>query len=131
MSILRKSKKPAVSTPISPAELVPNLTSERNPAALAASTTAIALSIGSAFSNVQPPIDEGIVPGRDTAWKAVYSAARMAVEVSKESSDMFLPLKAVVGAVSILIRNYDVRVFVCELNAFLSYTRLPIPANIR
>ena len=33
----------------------------------------------------------------------------MAVEVTKESSDMFLPLKAVVGALSVLIKNYDVQ----------------------
>ena len=32
----------------------------------------------------------------------------MAIEITKESSDMFLPLKAVVGALSVLIRNYDV-----------------------
>ena len=32
----------------------------------------------------------------------------MAVEIAKESSDMFLPLKAVVGALSVLIKNYDV-----------------------
>jgi hypothetical protein len=31
----------------------------------------------------------------------------MAVEITKESSDMCLPLKAVVGALSVLIRNYD------------------------
>jgi hypothetical protein len=33
----------------------------------------------------------------------------MAVEITKESSDMFLPLKAVVGALSVLIKNYDVQ----------------------
>jgi len=32
----------------------------------------------------------------------------MAVEIAKESSDMFLPLKAVVGALAVLIKNYDV-----------------------
>jgi len=32
----------------------------------------------------------------------------MVVDVAKESSDMFLPLKAVVGALSVLIKNYDV-----------------------
>jgi len=32
----------------------------------------------------------------------------MAVEIAKESSDMFLPLKAVVGALTILLKNYDV-----------------------
>ena len=39
-----------------------------------------------------------------------YGAARIAVEAAKETSDMFLPLKAVVGALSILIKNYDVSV---------------------
>ena len=32
----------------------------------------------------------------------------MAIEIANESSDMFLPLKAIVGALSILIENYDV-----------------------
>ena len=32
----------------------------------------------------------------------------MAVEIANASSDMFLPLKAVVGALSVLIKNYDV-----------------------
>jgi hypothetical protein len=32
----------------------------------------------------------------------------MAIDITKESSDMFLPLKAVVGAISVLIKNYDV-----------------------
>jgi hypothetical protein len=32
----------------------------------------------------------------------------MAVEVANESSDLFLPLKAVAGALSVLIKNYDV-----------------------
>ena len=35
----------------------------------------------------------------------------MAVEIANESSDMFLPLKAVVGALSVLIKNYDVSIF--------------------
>ena len=33
----------------------------------------------------------------------------MAVEIAKESTDMFLPLKAVAGALAVLIKNYDVR----------------------
>lgn len=32
----------------------------------------------------------------------------MAVEIANASSDMFLPLKAVVGVLSVLIKNYDV-----------------------
>jgi len=32
----------------------------------------------------------------------------MIIGFAKESSDMFLPLKAVVGALSVFITNYDV-----------------------
>ena len=32
----------------------------------------------------------------------------MAVEVTKETSDMFFPLKAVMGALSVFIKDYDV-----------------------
>ena len=45
---------------------------------------------------------------KESRWRTVYGAARTAVEITKESSDMFLPLKAVVGALSVLIKNYDV-----------------------
>lgn len=34
----------------------------------------------------------------------------MAVEIAKESSDMCPPLKAVVGAISVLMHNCDVSV---------------------
>jgi hypothetical protein len=44
----------------------------------------------------------------DSAWQTAYSTAKMVVDITKESSDMFLPLKAVVGAISVLIKNYDV-----------------------
>jgi hypothetical protein len=33
----------------------------------------------------------------------------MAVKIAKESPDTFLPLKAVVGALAVLIKNYDVK----------------------
>lgn len=32
----------------------------------------------------------------------------MAIEIAKESSDMFPSLKAVAGALSVLVKNYDV-----------------------
>jgi hypothetical protein len=32
----------------------------------------------------------------DSAWQTAYCAARIAVDITKESSDMFLPLEAVV-----------------------------------
>lgn len=50
----------------------------------------------------------GSHPAVESAWKTAYSTARMVVDVTKESSDMFLPLKTVVGALSFLIKNYDV-----------------------
>ena len=116
MPRLRKSKRPAdisVSTPTSPAELVQTLTSlpQRDSRAIAASSAAIALTIGSASFNTRDTSGNGaIVRGRDSIWQSAYGAARMAVEIAKESSDMFLPLKAVVGALSILIKHYDVSV---------------------
>ena len=76
--------------------------------ALAASSSAIALSIASpTCSPVDDALDE---PGssKESSWKTAYGAARMAVEIANASSDMFLPLKAVVGALSVLIKNYDV-----------------------
>jgi hypothetical protein len=101
--------KPPTDIPVSTTELVQNLTSQRDYRALAASSTAIALSIGSAFSDANnTPSDGATVRGRDAGWQTAYNAARMAVEIAKESSDMFLPLKAVVGALSVLITNYDV-----------------------
>ena len=45
---------------------------------------------------------------KESSWKTAYGTANMAVEIAKESSDMFLPLKAVVGALSVLIQNYYV-----------------------
>lgn len=111
MSRLPKSKLPAISTPNPPTELARKFKSlpQRDPRALVASSTAIALSIASPFyDDIDTPGDGATVGGRDTAWQTAYGAARMVVEIAKESSDMFLPLKAVVGAVSVLIKSYDV-----------------------
>ena len=79
--------------------------------ALAATSVAIALSIGSAFSDTRDaPSSSTTVRETDPGWQTAYDAIRMAVETIKESSDMFLPLKAVVGAISVLMKNYDVSV---------------------
>ena len=104
----RKAKS-QVTTPPSPVDLVQQFVSRREPKALAASSTAIALSVSSAFSNTLEASGDGAtVQGRDTDWQTAYGVARMAVEIAKESSDLCLPLKAVVGAISVLIKNYDV-----------------------
>jgi len=125
MSRARKSKLPAVSAPTSPAELVQRLRSlpQGDSRALAVSSTAIALSIGSAFSGTSDaPSEEATIRRKNTGWQTAYCGARMAVEVAKESSDMFLPLKAVAGAMSVLIKNYDVSA---------SYLRVECPFTLR
>ena len=134
MSRLPKSKLPAVSTPISPVELVQKIKSlsQGDPRALAASSTAIALSIASPFYDTRETSSDDIpTRGRDNGWQTAYAAARMAVEIAKESSDMFLPLKAVVGAMSALIKNYDVSMFLWQPGCLLIPRLLPITANIR
>jgi hypothetical protein len=53
----------------------------------------------------------------------------MAVEITKETSDMFLPLKAVMGALSVFIKNYDVsplHVSSCRLLTIFRSKPLPM-----
>ena len=112
MHHLRKSK-PSGNTPapthISPVELVQKLTSGKDSKALVATSSAIALSISSAFSDTRGASSDGTtVQGMDTIRQTTYAAVRMAVDITKESSDLCLPLKAVVGAMSALMKNYDV-----------------------
>jgi hypothetical protein len=76
---------------------------------LAARANAIALAIASpSLGPTEPALDE---PGssQESCWKTVYEGAKMAIDITNASSDMCLPLKAVVGALSVLIKNYDVR----------------------
>ena len=100
-----------ISTSTPPAGLVEDLAFRRDSRVLVATSSAIALSLGSALHDTSKTSSDGAtVRGKDTGWETAYGAARMAMEIAKESSDMFPPLKAVVGAMSILIRNYDVSV---------------------
>lgn len=109
MPRFRKPKFPAT-TPPSPGE-VQNLTSKKKSKSLVATSAAIALSIGSPSPDSRgASSNDTTVRQRGMDWQAAYGAARMAVEIAKESSDMFLPLKAVVGAMFILIKNYDASV---------------------
>jgi len=111
MPRLGKSKSPATPTP--PGELARRLKSlpQGDSKALAASSTAIALSIASPFYDIHDAHSDGdTVQGKDTTWQTAYDTARMTVEITKESSDMLLPLKAVAGAISVLIKNYDVSI---------------------
>jgi hypothetical protein len=136
MSHFRKSKSPAdisASTPTSPTELIQNLTSlpRGDTRALAASSTAIALSICSAFCDTRDASGDGAaVRGRDPGWQTAYDAVKMAVEITKESSDMLFPLKAVVGAVSVLIKYYDVSPLCSQTERLLILWLFPPPANV-
>ena len=111
MPRLRKSKQPAVPTPVPPPDLAQRLESppQGDSGTLVASSTVTTPLLGSAFYTVRDTSSSGsIFRGNDADWQAAYSAARVALEIVKESSDMFLPLKAVAGAMSVLIKNYDV-----------------------
>ena len=109
--LLGSKSPPDISTRTPPTELVRDLASQRDSRTLAATSTAIALSLGSAFYDTRDTSGDGpTVRGRSVHWQTAYGAARMAVEIANASSDLLLPLKAVVGAMSILIKNYDVSV---------------------
>lgn len=114
MRRLRRSKSSGnVSTPAPtfPTGLVRKFASQKKPKTLAVSPASIALSIGSEVTNTSGPSnDDDSSRGRVSGWQTAYAAARMAVEITKESSDMFPPLKTVVGAISVLIQNCDVGV---------------------
>jgi hypothetical protein len=106
MSHLGKSQSSTDPTP--PPELVQQLASQRRlPGARCLTSTAIALSIGSRILRCRWHARRWRCcsrKGRGLANSA-YAAVRTAVEITKESSDLFLPLKAVVGAMSVLIKN--------------------------
>jgi len=129
MPLFRKSKQSAdlsVSTSTPPTEVMRDLASQRNSGALALFSAVIALSISSPSHTRGTSSDGATILGRDTGWQIAYGAARIAVELGKESSDSFLPVKAVVGAVSTLVKNYDVSGLVCNLNTSSSAARFPL-----
>ena len=104
------------STPTPPAEHTKEELATFHPRAkdqktLAASSSAIASPTASASCNPSDIALDELGSSKESAWKTAYGAARIAIETIKESSDLFLPLKAVVGALSVLIKNYDVRFF--------------------
>ena len=129
MPRFHKAKLPAT-TPPSPVGQVQKSTSKSMSRVLPATSTATALSVGSALNDTHDKSSgDTTVQGSDTGWQTAYGAARMAVEIAKESSDAFLPLKAVVGAISVLIKNCDVSMS-CSLTKHLTIRLFPVPANV-
>lgn len=118
MHHFRQKSSPAVSTgsppPTSNSPIVEYIKEEletfypevKDLRALAASSSAIALSIASPSCDPAGAVSDRFL--RESGWRTAYNTAKIAVEIAKESSDMLPPLKAVVGALSILIQNYDV-----------------------
>ena len=87
------------------------LVSRKEFKALAVSSASIALSIGSAFANTHlAPRDRAASLGGESGWRTAYAAARMSVEIAKESFDIIPSLKAVSSVASVLIQNFDVSV---------------------
>ena len=114
-----RKRSQSSATPIYPAHITP---AERREAvkpdtkakakkrgALAALSTSIATAIGSSSQGPSDSSADQPETSKGSHWRTAYVTARMAVEIAKESGDMFPPLKAVAGAVSVLIKNYDVK----------------------
>ena len=101
-------------TPTPPAEYIKRKLAtfypkEKDKRALVASSSAIALSFVSPSCDPNDTTRDEPSSSKGSSWKTAYGTARIVVEAAKESSDMCLPLKAVVGVLSVLIKNYDVR----------------------
>jgi len=125
----RKSKAPAdipAPTPTSPAVFV----KEGDPGALAALSAGIALSIGSPSNDLRGMSSDGTT-GMDVGLKTTYSAVRMVVEITKESSDLCPPLKTVMGAVFALMKHFDVSVSCSRTEHMFTFFPFHALANSR
>ena len=133
MHYLRKSNPSTDSPPPTPSpgvKDVQELASRRNPKTLGATSSVIALSISSAFRDLSDASCDGSTDqGNDTYWQAACATIRMAVEITKESSDLCTPLKAVVGAISVLIKNYDVSAACTLSGCHLTLCSFPVSAS--
>ena len=55
-------------------------------------------------------VDPTVAYENKSNWKStVYATAGLAIDVVKESSDVFTPLKSVAGGLSAILKHYDVR----------------------
>lgn len=77
------------------------------------SSSALALSIASPLCDPTDPTPDETGSSKEVAWKTAFEGAKMVIEIANASSDMFLPLKAVVGALSVLMKNCDVSTAEC------------------
>ena len=92
-------------------EVVRKHSKAKNPGTLAASSSSpsIAFYICSPFCDPSDAAPNALGSSKESAWKTTYGVAKIAVDITKESFDMFLPLKAVAGELAALIKNYEVK----------------------
>ena len=57
-----------------------------------------------------PTVDPTVAHENKPDWKStLHASAGLVIDVVKESSDAFTPLKAVAGGLSAILKHYDVR----------------------
>ena len=55
-------------------------------------------------------VDPSAAYGNNSTWKSTtYASTKLVIDVVKESSDVFAPLKSVAGGLSAVLKYYDVR----------------------
>ena len=55
-------------------------------------------------------LDESGVNQNESSWmSAAYSSTKVVIDVVKESSDVFPPLKSVANGLAVVLKHYDVR----------------------
>ena len=125
------SAKPTNNTPRTPTPPITEHTGQesataRDRRAPEASSGATSLSIASPSCDLGDTTPNEGGSSKESRWRTAYAAARMAVDIANASSDLFLPLKAVVGALSVLIKNYDASPlqtsFLLTIDRFLQQT---------
>ena len=68
-----------------------------------------------------PNIDPTAAYQNEPDWKStLHASAGLVIDVVKESSDVFTPLKAVAGGLSAILKHYDVR----RVNSFKPFSPL-------
>lgn len=108
----RFRRKPSSTTPTPvnfiKKEVIEAQSKANNPGALATASSSIALSTCSSPCDLSDVGSDDPESYKESKWRTAYGAARILVDGVKESSDMLLPLKAVMGVLTVLIQNYDV-----------------------
>ena len=67
--------------------------------------------------------DQGAAGRNESSWiSAAYSSTKVVIDVVKECSDVFPPLKSAAGGLAAVLKHYDVRSISPILSAILTIT---------